>query len=202
MHHVHPFSISPVNPIKSPFIDGFPMIFPLSRDLFWSEQPQQAVLSRHFRLDTSACDVSLLSLPVFSFSWCGRGGIAVGGVSYLAMQSLEIVENAPCSDSCITIDIYIHMHVISVYTYVSIYNGFLHDFCINCWLPKSHQVQNLSCRRPGSHHRWCPSSLAKLVDNVQYLGLIWGVISIVNGDYKPTNITGGVPPCTVSSYLP
>ena len=22
-----------------------------------------------------------------------------------------------------------------------------------------------------------------------------GVISIVNGDYKPTNITGGVPPC-------
>ena len=26
---------------------------------------------------------------------------------------------------------------------------------------------------------------------------VYGVISIVNGDYKPTNITMGAPPCTI-----
>jgi hypothetical protein len=28
-----------------------------------------------------------------------------------------------------------------------------------------------------------------------------GVISIVNGDYKPTNITMGAPPCRMSEAL-
>ena len=28
-----------------------------------------------------------------------------------------------------------------------------------------------------------------------------GVISIVNGDYKPTNITGGAPPCRNSGEI-
>ena len=44
--------------------------------------------------------------------------------------------------------------------------------------------------------RWCPSSLAKLV-NITPISLWFMLdISIVNGVYKPTNITGGAPPCT------
>jgi len=39
--------------------------------------------------------------------------------------------------------------------------------------------------------RWCPSSLAKLV-NITPITMIYGTqITIVNGVYKPTNITGG-----------
>ena len=42
--------------------------------------------------------------------------------------------------------------------------------------------------------RWCP--IAKLVYKYYYFTRVdEGVISIVNGDDKITNITGGAPPC-------
>ena len=52
---------------------------------------------------------------------------------------------------------------------------------------------------------WCPSSLAKLV-NITPMSLWFMIgISILTMVYKPTNITGGVPPCRVfleSRYPP
>ena len=51
--------------------------------------------------------------------------------------------------------------------------------------------------RACSFTRWCPSSLAKLV-NISPISLrVMGVISIVTGDYKPTYNGGGAPPCMI-----
>jgi hypothetical protein len=54
---------------------------------------------------------------------------------------------------------------------------------------------NVVERRPLSKTRWCPSSLAKLVQISPITMVFVGDISIVNGDYKLI-YNWGAPPCT------
>ena len=66
--------------------------------------------------------------------------------------------------------------------------GFMEDLWRNLKWPVMKRVDLCPMTDPT---RWCPSSLAKLV-NITPMSLWFMVdITIVNGVYKPTNITGG-----------
>ena len=57
-------------------------------------------------------------------------------------------------------------------------------------------IQLVTWQKAMSCGWWCPSSLAKLVQvSPMNLGLIYGKYIYSYWDYKPTNITGGAPPC-------